>query len=66
MDEKQDQKNKLIEWGVKLGLSFAVLFPVYALLYMTFPASIVAFYLISAILVAAFAPWEDLKKKFLS
>ena len=66
MDEKQDQKSKLIEWGVKLALSFAVLFPVYAILYMTFPASIVAFYLISAVLVAIFAPWEDLKDKFLS
>jgi len=66
MDEKQDQTSKLIEWGVKLALSFAVLFPVYAILYMTFPASIVAFYLISAVLVAIFAPWEDLKDKFLS
>jgi hypothetical protein len=66
MDEKQDQKSKLIEIGVKLALSLAILFPVYALLYMTFPASIVAFYLVSAILFAIFAPWEDLKKRFLS
>jgi hypothetical protein len=66
MDEKQDQKNKLIEVGVKLALSLAILFPVYALLYMTFPASIVAIYLITAILFAVFAPWDDLKKKFLS
>jgi hypothetical protein len=66
MDEKQDPKSTLIEWGVKLALSFAALFPVYVLLYMTFPASIVAFYLISAVLVAMFAPWDDLKKKFLS
>jgi len=66
MDEKQDQKSKLIEVGVKLALSLAILFPVYALLYMTFPASIVAFYLVSAILFAIFAPWEELKKRFLS
>lgn len=66
MDEKQEQKNKLIEMGVKLALSLAVLFPVYVLLYITFPASIVAFYLISAVLFALFAPWDDLKKRFLS
>lgn len=66
MDETQDKKNKWIEAGVKLALSFAVLFPVYALLYLTFPVSILAFYLISAVLVALFAPWDDLKKKFLS
>lgn len=66
MEEKQDQKSKWVEMGVKLGLSFAALFPVYALLYLTFPASIVAVYLISAILFAVFAPWEELKKKFLS
>jgi hypothetical protein len=66
MDEKQDQNSTVIAWGVKLALSFAALFPVYALLYMTFPASIVAIYLISAVLVAIFAPWDDLKKKFLS
>jgi hypothetical protein len=59
-------KSKLIEMGVKLALSFAALFPVYAILYITFPASIVAIYLISAILFSAFAPWDDLKKKFLS
>jgi hypothetical protein len=59
-------KSKLIETGVKLALSFAALFPVYAILYITFPASIVAIYLISAVLFSAFAPWEDLKKKFLS
>jgi len=66
MDERQDQKNKWIEKGVKLALSLAVLFPVYVLLYMTFPASIVAIYLIMAVMLAIFAPWEDLKKKFLS
>jgi hypothetical protein len=66
MDEKQDQKSKMIEWGVKLALSFAALFPVYALLYMTFPASVMALYLISAVLAAIFVPWDDLKKKFLS
>jgi len=65
MDEK-DQKSKWIEVGVKLALSLALLFPVYALLYLTFPASILAFYVISAVLFAAFAPWEDLKKRFLS
>jgi hypothetical protein len=66
MDETQDQKNKWIEVGVKLALSFAVLFPLYALLYLTFPVSILAIYLISAVLLAVFAPWDDLKKKFLS
>jgi hypothetical protein len=66
MDEKQDQKCQCIEWTVKLALSFAILFPVYLLLYITFPGSIVAFYLISAVLVALFAPWDDLKNKFLS
>lgn len=66
MEEKQDQKAKWVELTVKLALSLAVLFPVYAILYVTFPASIVAIYLISAGLFAAFAPWEDLKKKFLS
>jgi hypothetical protein len=35
-------------------------------LYVSFPASVVAFYVISALLVAAFAPWDDWKKKFLS
>ncbi len=59
-------KSKFIEMGVKLALSFAALFPVYAILYITFPASIVAIYILSAILFSAFAPWEDLKKKFLS
>jgi hypothetical protein len=59
-------KSKLIEMAVKLALSFAALFPVYAILYITFPASIVAIYLISAVLFSAFAPWEDMKKKFLS
>ncbi|MDY0041031.1 MAG: hypothetical protein RBS57_12035 [Desulforhabdus sp.] len=66
MEEKQDQKNKWVEVGVKLALSLAILFPVYILLYVTFPASILAIYLISAVVFALFAPWEDLKKKFLS
>jgi hypothetical protein len=66
MDEKQDSKCKCVELGVKLALSFAMLFPVYAFLYVSFPASVVAFYVISAVLVAAFAPWDDWKKKFLS
>jgi hypothetical protein len=59
-------KSRWIEMAVKVALSFAAMFPVYALLYVTFPASLVAIYLISAILFAAFAPWEDFKKKFLS
>jgi hypothetical protein len=59
-------KSKWIAMAVKLALAFAALFPVYALFYVTFPASLVAIYLISAILLAAFAPWDDLKKKFLS
>ena len=66
MDEKQDQKCQCVEMGVKLTLSFAILFPIYLLLYVTFPGSIVAFYLISAVLLALFAPWDDWKKKFLS
>lgn len=66
MDDKQDQKNKWIEVAVKLALSLAVLFPVYVILYMTFPASILAIYLISAVVFALFAPWDDLKKKFMS
>ena len=66
MDEKQDQKCKCIEMCIKLALSFAILFPVYAFLYVTFPGSLVALYLISAVLVALFAPWDDWKKKFLS
>jgi hypothetical protein len=59
-------KNRWVAMAVKLALAFAALFPVYALFYVTFPGSLVAVYLISAILLAAFAPWEDLKKKFLS
>jgi hypothetical protein len=66
MDEKQEQTKKWIEYCVKLALGLAVLFPVYALLYLTFPASILAFYLVSAALFAVFAPWDDLKKRFLS
>ncbi len=66
MDEKQEQKSKWVEPAIKLALSLAALFPVYVILYLTFPASIVAVYLVSAILFTIFAPWEDLKKKFLS
>jgi len=66
MDENQESKKKWIDPAVRLSLSLAMLFPLYAVLYLTFPASLVALYLISAVLVAAFAPWEDLKKKFLS
>jgi hypothetical protein len=65
MDEKQ-QKNGWIEIAVKLAVSLAVLFPVYALLYITFPASILGFYLISAVVFALFAPWDEFKKKFMS
>lgn len=66
MDEKQDQKCKYVEMGVKMALSFALLFPVYAFLFVTFPGSLVALYLISAVLLGLFAPWDSLKKKFLS
>lgn len=66
MEEKQNQKSQWIETGVKLAISLAVLFPVYALLYLTFPISILGFYLISAVVFAAFAPWDDLKRKFMS
>jgi hypothetical protein len=59
-------KSRWVEMAVKLALAFAALFPLYALFYVTFPGSLVAVYLLSAILLAAFAPWEDLKKKFLS
>jgi hypothetical protein len=65
MDEKQET-GKWIETAAKIAVSLAVLFPVYALLYLTFPASIIAFYLISAGLLAAFAPWDRIKQKFLS
>ncbi len=66
MDEKHEQKTKWIELAIKLALSLAALFPLYAVLYLTYPASIVAIYLISAVLCTIFAPWEELKKKFLS
>jgi hypothetical protein len=66
MEEKQDQKSKWVEIAVKLAISFGALFPIYLVLYVTFPGSIVAFYLISAVLVSLFAPWDDWKKKFLS
>lgn len=66
MDEKQDQKSKLITMGIKLALSLAFMFPVYILLYLTYPASLVAFWVVSAVVFALFAPWDELKKKFLS
>jgi hypothetical protein len=66
MDEKQDQKCKCIEMGVKLALSFAALFPIYLVLYISFPGSLVALYLISGVLFSLFAPWDDWKNKFLS
>ena len=66
MDERQEQKKTWVGLAVKLALSLAALFPVYALLYLTFPASVLAFYVISAVLFAVFTPWDDLKKRFLS
>jgi hypothetical protein len=66
MEQKQDDKSKWVELGIKMALSLAALFPLYALLYITFPASIVAFYLISAVVLCVFAPWENWKKRFLS
>ena len=66
MEENQDQKCKCVEMAVKLALSFAALFPVYAFLYVSFPGSLVALYLISAVLLSLFAPWDDWKKKFFS
>jgi hypothetical protein len=66
MDERQEQKKKWVGLAIKLVLSLAALFPVYALLYLTFPASVLAFYLVSAVLFAVFTPWDDLKKRFLS
>lgn len=65
MDERQEN-SRWIEVAAKIAVSLAVLFPVYALLYLTFPASIIAFYLISAGLFAAFAPWDKIKQKLLS
>ncbi len=66
MDERQEQKKNWVGLAVKLALSLAALFPVYALLYLTFPASILAFYLVSAVMFAVFTPWEELKKRFLA
>jgi len=60
----QDQSG-WVGGAIKLALSLAVLFPVYALLYITFPASIVAFYVVSAVVAAAFIPWDTLKKKLI-
>ena len=64
MDKNQDEKGKCAAAGIKLALSFAALFPMYALVYITFPASIVAVYAVSAVLVAIFAPWDAIRKKF--
>lgn len=66
MDAKQEQNKNWIQTAIKLALSLAALFPVYMILYVTFPASLVAIYLIGAVLVTLFAPWEDLKGRFLS
>lgn len=65
MNDRQDQKGKWTEMGIKFALSLAILFPVYAIGFVTFPASLVALYVISAALVAVFAPWEKIKKRFL-
>ena len=66
MEDKQGRQRKVLDAAIKLVLSLGVFFPIYALLYLTFPASILAFYLISAVLFAVFAPWDKLKEKFLS
>ena len=66
MDSAREQTKGWVAGLVKLALSFAALFPVYTILYITFPASIVAVYIISAVLFAVFAPWEKLKRTFLS
>lgn len=65
MSEKKEQK-KWTELLIKFILSCVAAFPLYAFFYLTFPASMFAFYLITAGLIMAFAPWDDLKKKFLS
>ncbi len=65
MEERKEQK-KWLENIIKFALSCAVVFPLYAFLYLTFPASLFAFYIITAVLVMIFTPWDDLKKKFLS
>lgn len=61
-----NDKPNLTQIAIRLALALAMLFPVYALLYITFPASIVAIYLVTAVLAALFAPWEKIRKKFLS
>ncbi|MCE5242978.1 MAG: hypothetical protein ABFD98_17070 [Syntrophobacteraceae bacterium] len=67
MNGNQEQKTcSCVALGVRLALSLALLFPLYAFLYLTYPASLVALYLVLAVLVAIFAPWEELRKKFLS
>ncbi len=64
--EERKEKKKWLENLIKFVLSCAAVFPIYAFLYLTFPASLFAFYIISAVLVMVFTPWDDLKKKFLS
>jgi hypothetical protein len=66
MDDTQEQKNKWVAYAIRGALSLAILFPLYAFLYLTFPASILAIYLVSSVLFAIFVPWDELKKKFLS
>lgn len=65
MENRKDQGGWL-KYIIRFALSCAAVFPVYAFLYLTFPASMFAFYLITAVLVMVFTPWDDLKKKFLS
>jgi hypothetical protein len=60
----QDQ-NGWVTAAIKMTLSLAALFPLYALVYITYPASLIAFYLISAAVVALFAPWDELKRRFI-
>jgi hypothetical protein len=59
------QENGWVQAAIKMILSLAVLFPFYTLFYITYPASLIALYLVSAGVVALFAPWDVLKKKFI-
>lgn len=65
MEERKDQGG-WIKYLIRFVLSCAFVFPLYAFLYLTFPASIFAFYLVTTVLVMIFTPWDDLKNRFLS
>ncbi|HDL89860.1 MAG TPA: hypothetical protein ENG14_03040 [Thermodesulforhabdus norvegica] len=65
MEDRKERKVWL-EYLIKFVLSCVAVFPVYAFLYLTFPASLFAFYIITAVVVMVFAPWEELKSKFFS